>query len=123
VGDDAMEVDDNDSSSSEDSSGFGDIRLNTVFVTLKVQLSNRTKHLKELHQKYIAFFATIMEAEVDPNKKGETIKTLDDFPEKMTGISNYFYSSDMPPKINLKPDKPAWYGQKKDFHSTTNGRT
>lgn len=32
--DDEMEVDDNNSSLSEVSSGFGDIRLNTVFVTL-----------------------------------------------------------------------------------------
>jgi len=45
AGNDAMEVNDNNSSSSEDSSGFGNIRLNTVFVTLKVQLSTRKKML------------------------------------------------------------------------------
>jgi len=61
AGDYEMEVDNNGSSSSEDSSGFGNIRLNTVFVTIKVQLSTRTKMLEELRQKYIAFFATIME--------------------------------------------------------------
>ena len=95
AGDYEIEADNNNSSSSEDSSGFGDICLNTVFVTLKVQLSTRTKLLEELRQKYITFFDTIMEAgesimveTVDPDNKGEPIKTLDDFPAKMTGISN-----------------------------------
>jgi len=130
AGDGAMELDDNDSSSSEDSSGFGDIRLNTVFVTFKVQLSARTKLLEELCQKHIAFFTTIMEVDesimaetVSPDKKGEPIKTLDNFRAKMTGISNYFYSSGKPPKINPKSDKPPWYRQHQDFPSTANGRT
>jgi len=85
AGDYAMEVDKNDSSSSEDSSGFGNIRLNTH---LKCN-SPLKKMLEELRQKYVAFFATTMEADesimvetADPNKKGEPIKTIDNFPEK-----------------------------------------
>ena len=130
AGDDAMEVDENDSSYSEDLSGFGDIRLSTVFITFKVQLSARTKLLEKLRQKYIDFFTTIMEVDesvmvdtVNPDKKGEPIKTLDNFPAKMTGIRNYFYSSGKPPKINPKSDNPPWYGQHQDFPSTANGRT
>ena len=124
-----LEVDDNNSSSSEDSSGLGNIRLNTVFVMFKVQLSTRTKLLEELRQKYIAFIATIMEADesimaetADPDKKGDLIKTLDDFPAKIAGISNNFYSSGRPPKINPKSDKPLWYGQQKDIPSMESGR-
>jgi len=130
AGNDEMEVDDNDSSSSEDFSGLGDICLNTVFVTFRVQLCAKTKLLEELRQKYIAFFTTIMEVDesimaetTNLDKKGEPIKTLDDLPAKLTGISNYFYSSGKPPKINPKSDKPPWYRQHQDFPSTANGRT
>ena len=97
---DTMKLNANNSSSNEYSSGFGDIRINTVFITLKVQLSTRTTLLEELRQKYIAFSTTIMEADesimvetADPDKKGDPIKARDDFPVKMTGIRNYFYSS------------------------------
>ena len=117
AGDDAMEVDGNNSSSSEDSSGFGDIHLNKVFVTHKGQLSTRTKELKELRQKYIEFVTTIMEVDesimvetADPDKKGEPIKTLDGFPATIMSINNYFYSSGKLPKINPKSNKPLWYG-------------
>ena len=109
-----MELDDNGSSSSEDSSGFDDICLNTVFITLKVQLSTGTKLLEELQQKYIAFFTSIMEADksiivetADPDKKGDLIRTRDDFPAEMTGISSYFYSSGKLPKNNPKSDNPS----------------
>jgi len=50
VGDYAMEADNNDSFSSEDSSGFGNIYLDTVFVTFKAQLSTRTQFFEELRQ-------------------------------------------------------------------------
>jgi len=130
AGDYVMEVDANDSSSSEDSSGFGDICLNTVFFTLKVQLSTRAKLLEELRQKYIVLFAIIMKADelfmvetADPDKKGDPIKTLDNFPPKITGISSYFYSSGRPPKIDPKLDKFPWYGKQQDFPSMASGST
>jgi len=45
---------------------------------------------------------SIMVDTTDPDNKGEPIKTINDFPAKMTGISNYFDSSGRPPKINPK---------------------
>jgi len=63
----------------------------------------------------------IMVETADFNKKGELIKTINDFPGKMIGISNYFYSSGRPPKINPRINLP-WYGQQQDFPSTANGR-
>jgi len=119
-----MEVDNNGSSSSEDSSGLGDISLNTVFVMIKVQLSTRTKLLEELRQKYVTFFTIIMEVDesimvetADSGRKDEPIKTIDGFPAKMTGISNYFYSSGRPPKINPKSDKSpmVWVTSRPSF--------
>jgi len=47
---------------------------------------------------------SIMVKIVDPDKKGEPIKTIDDFPGKMTVISDYFYSFGRPPKINPKSE-------------------
>jgi len=65
---------------------------------------------------------SIMVETADPKKKRDPIKTLDNFPAKMAGISNYFYSSGKPLNINPKSDKPTWYGQHQGFPLTVNGR-
>jgi hypothetical protein len=90
---------------SEDTMSHGNFRLNTFFITLKIEMNPSTTFLLDLRDKYCTILDTLLEADkklilrtADPNHSGKDIKKTEDIPRKMTSMIKYFYTTNKAPK-------------------------
>lgn len=89
----------------DDTMSHGKFRLNTFFITIKIEMNPSTTFLLDLRDKYCNLLDTLLEADkhlilrtADPDHSGKDIIKSEDIPRKMTSMIKYFYTTNKAPK-------------------------